>query len=115
MTVFLDIFELLESVRQHELRPRECLIPLNSVDGTTIGYATADSNGPSLIWTIGTRTAKASALARGTKEARRIRELLCSHMGRRQILDELRSGTLEYGVAKVAAAIGPKQLMIPGL
>ncbi len=121
---FDNIFELLESVRLYQLRTRESLIPTTSVTGTTWGYATADSAFPSITWTISARTARESARARGTKEARRIQELLVSHMGRRQLLEELREGRLEYGIARRAeplaalpepppAPSGPRQLHLP--
>lgn len=99
MTEFADIYDLLETVRAYELRPKEHLIPLNSVLGTEVGFMTADSDFPSISWAMSARQAKLTALARGTKEGRRIRELLSSHAGRRQLLEELRAGTLEYGVA----------------
>jgi len=97
---FDDIYELLEAVRTYKLRPKERLIPVNSVTGTVIGYATADSEFESIEWTIPLARAKDTALARGTKEARYIRELLGSYMGRKQLLDELSKGTLEYGFVR---------------
>ena len=97
---FDDIYELLESVRTYRLRTKECLVPTMSVTGATIGYATADSEFPSVTWSITARAAKTTALARGTKEAQHIRDLLASYMGRRQLLEELRAGTLEYGIAR---------------
>jgi hypothetical protein len=121
---FDDIYELLESVRLYRLRTNETLVCTNSVTGVVIGYATADSGFPSVEWTIPLARAKDSALARGTKEARRIRELIGSYMGRRQLLEELRQGTLEYGIARVPAPVpehvpfvdeGPVQCLIPGL
>ncbi len=99
---FDDIFELLESVRLYKLRGKECLIPTMSVTGAVIGYSTADGDFPAVTWSITVRAAKATALARGTREAQRIRELLASYMGRKQLLGELRAGTLEYGVARHA-------------
>src|ERR1700733_6933382 len=99
MTHFEDLFELFEDVRQYELRPKERLIPIMSVTGTTVGYSTADGDHQALQWTIDIRRAKLAAQTRGTKESRRIRELFSSHMGRKQLLDELRSGSLEYGMA----------------
>lgn len=121
---FEDIYELLESVRMYRLRAKESLVPSMSVTGTLIGYATADSDFPSVTWTIPLRVAKASAVARGTREAQRIRELLASYMGRRQLLEELRAGTLEYGYARPPAPVeappelpaprsGPVQLQLP--
>lgn len=118
MTHFEDLFELFEDVRQYKLRPKERLIPVMSVTGTTVGYSTADSDFPALQWTIDLRRAKQMAQARGTKESRRIRELFSSHMGRKQLLDELREGALEYGVARPPqeeAPPSPLQHTIPGL
>lgn len=127
---FHDIYELLETVREYKLRPKERLAVALSVTGTTIGFTTADSDFPSLSWTMGTRQAKLSALARGTKEGNRIRELLSSHVGRKQLLEELRAGTLEYGMARPPPPpqpepepeeleepepTGPRQCLIPGL
>ena len=97
---YQDIFELLEAVRTYELRPKESIIPFLSLTGDVVGYATADGGYVSEAWTIGIREAKQSALDRGTKEARHVRELLSSHMGRKQLLQELRTGTLEYGVPR---------------
>lgn len=124
---FDDIFELLEAVRLYRLRPKERIIPTMSITGLYVGYATADSDFPSVTWTILVQKAKATAVARGTKEARHIRELLASHMGRKQLLEELRAGTLEYGVARAPAPVetapeviqeailvpGPRQLRLP--
>lgn len=133
--VFEDIYEMLESLRGYRLRAKECLIQVGSCDGLTFGYYTADSEFRSVSWTISLRSAKETALARGTKEAHHIRELLSSFMGRYQLLQELREGTLEYGIAKPSrlvpalpkehlasptgecyqARILPKQCSIPGL
>lgn len=121
---FDNIFELLESVRTYELRSRESLVPLTNVTGTSWGYSTADSAFPALTWTIPARVAKQTALARGTREGLRIHELLVSHMGRRQLLEELREGRLEYGIARrvepqapppkpTEALNGPRQLQLP--
>jgi hypothetical protein len=96
---FDDIYELLETVRQYKLRPREHLVLVNSMTGSVAGFATADNDEPSIEWSMDLRLAKETALARGTKEGERIRELLGSYMGRKQLLDELRRGTLEYGLA----------------
>lgn len=120
---FTDIFDLLESVREYRLQPRERLQPTGSVTGTLIGYTTADGEAPSTAWLIPVRLAKETASARGTREAERIRGLLSSYMGRKQLLEELRSGDLSYGVSRVAepvvtvveAPAGPQQLLIPGL
>lgn len=119
MTEYSDIFELLESVRTHKLRPRESLVPVNSVTGLVIGYATADGDS-SVSWTMGLRQAKESATARGTKEVAHIIELLSSYVGRKQLLEELRSGALEYGIARPPGPVeaqpaGPVQCFIPGL
>ncbi len=97
--VFENIYELLEAVRAYRLRSKESLIQVCSPTGTTFGYFTADSAFPSISWTIDLSVAKATALARGTKESLYIRELLTSFMGRRQLLQELREGTLDYGIA----------------
>lgn len=86
-----DIFEMLEAVRAYQLRPRECLIPTGSVTGTIIGYTTADSDEVAIRWTIEAKRAKAQATARGDE---RLRSLLASHMGRKELLAELRKGTL---------------------
>jgi hypothetical protein len=121
---FDDIYELLESVRMYRLRTKERLVPTMSVTGASIGYATADSDFPSVTWTITARAAKATALARGTREAQHIRGLLASYMGRRQLLEELRAGTLEYGITRAPvpeealpeppeAPSGPNQLQLP--
>jgi hypothetical protein len=125
---FDDIFELLESLRLYRLRAKECLIPTMSVTNTAMGFATADGDYPSVTWTIPTKVAKATALARGTRESARIHELLGSYMGRKQLLEELRAGTLEYGVARHAesteeplepvetvreAPQGPRQVLLP--
>lgn len=117
---FEDVYEMLEAVRQHPLTGRERIIPLNSVNGTRVGYTTADGEQQAVTWTIGAKTAKASAIARGSRESQRIRELLGSYMGRRQLLDELRAGTLDYGLAQMPiehqdAPHGPRQCLIPGL
>lgn len=120
---FDDIFDLLESVREYRRQPKERLQPTGSVTGTLIGYATADGDGPSTLWLIPTKVAKATASARGTREAERIRGLLSSYMGRRQLLEELLSGDLSYGVARqpepvvtiVEAPAGPRQHLLPGL
>ncbi len=121
--MFTDIFELLEAVREYERKPKERLQPFGSVTGVDVGYTTADGEGPSVQWTILLRDAKASAQARGTREAERIRGLVGSYMGRKQLLDELLSGELSYGVARQAEHVepvlelpkGPRQLLIPGL
>lgn len=97
---FDDIFELLESVRLYRLRSKECLVVLPSTTGVDLGFATADGDFPSVTWTMPVRKAKATALARGTREASRIRELLASAAGRKQLLDELRAGSLEYGISR---------------
>jgi hypothetical protein len=121
---FDDIFELLESVRLYRLRAKERLVPIMSVTGSHFGYATADSDFPSVTWTILAHRAKTTAVARGTKEARHIRELLATHMGRKQLLEELRSGTLEYGVSRASVPVeappepapapqGPRQVLLP--
>lgn len=124
MTTFSDIYELLETVRQYKLRPRERLVVTTSVTGSVMGYATADNGEPSIEWDIELRAAKETALARGTKEGERIRELLSSYMGRKQLLEELREGTLEYGLARAPEPEaqsepepeqGPRQCFIPGL
>jgi hypothetical protein len=121
---YQDLFELLEAVRQYESRPKESLILLNSVDGSRVGYVTAHTEHPSLEWSISRRSAKTSALARGTREALRIRELLGTSLGRKQILHELREGSLEYGISRgpwepvdvaPGPAAGPHQCLIPGL
>ncbi len=118
---FDNLFELLESVRMYPLRTKEYLISVTSVTGSTLGYATADSAFQSVTWTISARLAKKSAQERGTREARRIQELFVSHMGRRQLLEELRAGELEYGIARIQEAAeptqepdnGPRQLQLP--
>lgn len=124
MAHFEDLFEMFEDVRQYQLRPKERLIPIMSVTGVTVGYSTADSDHPAIQWTINLRKAKAVAQARGTKESRRIRELFASHMGRKQLLDELRAGDLDYGYAappqeepepQEVQEPQPTQLKIPGL
>jgi hypothetical protein len=97
--VFENIYELLEAVRTYHLRSKESLIQVCSPTGTTFGYFTADSAFPSISWTIDLSVAKATALARGTRESLHVRELLSSFMGRRQLLIELREGVLDYGVA----------------
>lgn len=120
---FDNIFDLLEAVREYRCQSRESLQPTGSVTGTLIGYMTADSTGPATTWLIPLKDAKASAIARGTREAERIRSLLTSFMGRKQLLEELLSGDLSYGVARqyepvvtiVAAPTGPRQHLIPGL
>lgn len=118
MTHFEDLFELFEDVRQYKLRSKECLIPISCTDMRSVGYSTADGGHQAIKWTIDLRRAKQSAQARGTKESRRIRELFSSYMGRKQLLDELREGTLEYGMAAPPIeekAPGLTQLYIPGL
>jgi len=127
MTEFDNIYELLESVRLYRLRTKECLIPVDSATGQMIGYTTADSDFPSVVWNIPVKLAKETALARGTKEAGYIRDLLSSYMGRKQLLEELRKGTLEYGFARSMPVLqvepesepepvaGPVQCFIPGL
>lgn len=117
---FDDIFELLEAVRLYRLVGKETLINFNSTTGSVLGYTTADSEARANTWTIATRRAKESARNRGTKEGERIRELLSSYVGRRQLLEELRSGTLEYGIARPPKVVEteqltPKQCTIPGL
>lgn len=123
MAQFEDLFEMFEDVRQYQLRPKERLIPIMSVTGVTAGYSTADSDYKAIEWVINLRKAKAVAQARGTKESRRIRELFASHMGRKQLLDELRAGDLDYGMASAPIEeTEPEvqepqltQLKIPGL
>jgi len=100
VTDYEDVFELLEDVRGYNLRPKESIIPLNSVDGTVIGFVTAHTEYSSIEWRIPMRLAKATALARGSKEGVRIRDLLCNNVGRKQLLQELRDGDLNYGVAQ---------------
>jgi len=115
---FDDIFEMLETVRQYSLRPKETLISLNSVDGSVMGYCTAHLEHASIEWTISTKVAKNSARARGTKEGVRIAELLANAVGRKQLLQELRAGELEYGIAhqpEPPAPPKPRQATIPGL
>jgi hypothetical protein len=130
--VFEDIYELLEAVRAYRLRSKESLIQVCSTTGLTFGYYTADSDFPTISWTIDLNVAKATALARGTRESLHIRELLSSFMGRRQLLIELREGILDYGVAATPRppvvgiegssplpvddpANGLEQCLIPGL
>lgn len=120
---FDNIFDLLESVREYRCQPKESLQPTGSVTGTHIGYVTADSVGPATTWLIPLKVAKATATARGTREADRIRSLLSSYMGRKQLLEELLSGDLSYGVVRqyepvvtiVEVPKGPRQHLIPGL
>lgn len=115
---YSDIFELLEAVRQYELRPKESIILLNSVKGSVLGYVTAHPEYPSIEWAIPTKSALNSARARGTREGVRIRELLGNSLGRKQILKELRDGSLEYGIMRMPEPVGPpkpKQMTIPGL
>lgn len=125
---FEDIYELLESVRAHELRPKESLVPLNSRYGTVIGYTVADTEGATDTWSIPIKLAKASALARGTRESVQIADLLTSYMGRKQLLEQLRDGTLDYGISKMAnppsdapsfeetsKVFVPRQCFLPGL
>jgi len=118
MVEFDDIFEMLETVRQYSLRPKETLISLNSVNGSVMGYCTAHLEHTSIEWTISTKVAKSSARARGTKEGVRIAELLANAVGRKQLLQELRAGELEYGIARTPeppAPPKPRQVTIPGL
>lgn len=89
---FEDIFELLEAVRAYELQPGEALIPFNSVTGTELGYVTADGPGPAVLWKIATKKAKTSALTRDTREGHRVRELLGSYVGRKELLEKVRKG-----------------------
>jgi hypothetical protein len=119
---FDNLFELLESVRMYPLRTKEQLIPFTSVTGTVLGYTTADSAFQSVTWTISAHAAKRTARERGTREAQRIQELFVSHMGRRQLLVELRAGELEYGIYRAPepeeplqepTASGPRQLLLP--
>lgn len=116
---FDNLFELLEAVRTYVLRPKEHLIPSTSVTGSILGYTTADSAFPANEWTISAQAAKRSAQGRGTREAQRIGELFVSHMGRRQLLQELRAGELEYGIGRSPDPIlppqepGPRQLLLP--
>lgn len=120
---FDNIFDLLESVREYRCQSKESLQPTGSVTGTHIGYVTADSAGPATTWLIPLKAAKASAMARGTREAEHIRSLLTSFMGRKQLLEELLGGDLSYGVARqhepvvtiVEVPLGPRQHLIPGL
>jgi len=117
---FDDIFELLEAVRSHQLGPKETILVMNSITGSTLGYVVSDRPQPP-CWVMPARLAKQTANARGTREAVRIRELLGSHMGRKQLLEELRAGTLEYGIARPPPVSepqpdpGPQQCTIPGL
>lgn len=111
-----NIFELLEAVRTYVLRPKEHLIPCTSVTGSALGYTTASETFPAIEWTIAARAAKRSAQERGTREGQRIQELFVSHMGRRQLLQELRAGELEYGIARTPEPPqepGPRQLLLP--
>ena len=120
---FDDIFELLEAVRGYRFQSKERIQPAWSVTGALIGYTTADGEGPSTVWLIPTKMAKSSAAARGTREAQRILGLFSSYMGRRQLLDELLSGDLSYGVVRHPEPVGglsdapkgPRQHLIPGL
>ncbi len=96
---FEDIFELLEAVRAYELRPGEAIIPLNHVTGIELGYVTADGPDPATLWKMGTKKAKASASARDTREGRRVRELLGSYMGRKELLERARKGSLQYAAS----------------
>ena len=118
---YTNIFELLEAVRQYELRPKEAIIPLNSVNGSVLGYATAHPEFRSVEWAITRRAAKNTAAARGTRESLRIRDLLANSVGRKQLLQELREGTLEYGIAHhpeppaATSKPAPRQRTIPGL
>ena len=117
MTTFDNIYELLESVRIYELPPKETLIQVTAPDGKTFGYYTADGPQPAESWVIDLKVAKSTALARGTKEALHIRDLLSSFMGRRDLLLELRQGTLEYGIAALPGALtevseGPPDLSV---
>jgi hypothetical protein len=100
-----NIFELLEAVRQHKLETRECFLPINSVKDRDVGFTTADGDGPAVTWTMPTKLAKESAIERGTPEARRIKDLLGNHMGRIQLLTELRAGTLDYGIPNTQPVI----------
>lgn len=100
-----NIFELLEAVRQHRLGPKECFLPINSVKDRDVGFTTADGDGPATTWVMLTKVAKENALERGTPEARRIRDLLGNHMGRIQLLTELRAGTLDYGIPNTQPVI----------
>ena len=116
---FENLFELLEAVRTYQLRPKEHLVPLTNVTGSVLGYSTADSAFPSVEWTIPAQLAKKSAQERGTREAQRIQMLFVSHMGRRQLLQELRAGELEYGITRTPEPVltplepGPRQLQLP--
>jgi hypothetical protein len=115
-----NLFELLEAVRTYQLRPKEQLIPTTSVTGSILGYTTASSAFPSVEWTISARAAKRSTQERGTREAQRIQDLFVSHMGRRQLLQELLVGELEYGISRTPEPVllpqdpkGPRQLELP--
>lgn len=118
---FTNIYDLLEEVRTYPLQSGESLMQVPSVSGSLIIYATASTELLSKEWSMELRLAKETALARGSKESLYIRELLSSYSSRTQLLQELRSGTLEYGICrevpKVLEVPPPKivQLRIPGL
>lgn len=89
-----DVFELLESVRTHELGPKEVLIPSCSERGTHVGFCTADGNAPSTRWTISTANLKKSCEGRTSEEAQNVYGRMRFFHLRKSLVEDLRSGTL---------------------
>jgi hypothetical protein len=110
---FETLYELLLAVRDHKLEPGESLIPLSHVTGSEVGYVVAGSKGPAIYWRISRKKALATSNARN-KVGYRVRELVSSYMGRKQLIKELKKLNLE-DLLEVPVEEPPKQLEFPGL
>ena len=89
-----DIFEMLEAVRTHPLSRGEPIVSTSSVTGDVVGFATADTQGPSTKWDILVSDLRHSCLSRTSEEAQVVLRRMRAYLDRKFLIDDLRSGAL---------------------
>ena len=95
MPEYTDIFDLLEAVQEHKLRGKECIIPLNSVTGTHVGYCTADGDGPSIQWSISVVNLRESCEKYNSPKVQEIYQNMRFFHTRKKLLPSVRNGSFD--------------------
>lgn len=124
-----DVYELLKAMKGYAVEnAHEVIIPTTSIDGTVLGFATADTEKPSTVWEMNVRLAKASAASRHTREGDAIRGMLASFTGRKELLLAVLEGSIllldpflskeevfAFEAAPIESPVDTRQYLIAGL